>query len=417
MIYICDSGLSVLGQTDIFALYFGGSAMEVNREFINKIPLFQNLSLETLERLGELLEERNYAAGATVFYENSLGDFLYVIKEGSLEVVKTVDEHSEEVLTTLGPGDFFGEMGILENEPRSATVRAQSESVLLFISKNNFDRFMYESPEITLELASALSARLRQANARRISQLHQKNLELEKAYSDLKAAQEDLMQKENLASIGMVMSQLIHDIQIPMTAIRNYAKLIYKQCPESRHFADFITSEAEQMVDMTREMLDFVRGRENELELSVVSIPDLVENSLRMFEPLCRQQQVRIEKDLEYAGEVIIDRTKFRRLIANLISNACVAMPDGGVLRIRTQKTDKNIVLAFSDTGKGIPEEISDTLYEPFVSFGKILGTGLGLTIVKKVVDAHGGKIEHQSEPGRGTTFRIYLSEKSFPQY
>jgi signal transduction histidine kinase len=105
----------------------------------------------------------------------------------------------------------------------------------------------------------------------------------------------------------------------------------------------------------------------------------------------------------------MMDETKMRRALYNIASNARDAMDAGGQLTIATRAANGWVEFCVSDTGPGIPAEISETLFEPFVTHGKPTGTGLGLAIAKKAVEDHGGTISVETAPGQGATFTISL--------
>jgi signal transduction histidine kinase len=107
----------------------------------------------------------------------------------------------------------------------------------------------------------------------------------------------------------------------------------------------------------------------------------------------------------------MMDETKIRRALYNIASNARDAMEAGGELTITTDTLDNMVEFRLSDTGPGIPQEIRDTLFEPFVTHGKPTGTGLGLAIAQKTVRDHGGTIAVESEPGQGATFIIRVPQ------
>jgi signal transduction histidine kinase len=107
----------------------------------------------------------------------------------------------------------------------------------------------------------------------------------------------------------------------------------------------------------------------------------------------------------------MMDETKMRRALYNVASNARDAMETGGSLTITTRTTDSMVEFRLTDTGPGIPSEIQDTLFEPFVTHGKPTGTGLGLAIASKTVQDHGGTITVESEPGQGATFIIHVPQ------
>ena len=120
-------------------------------------------------------------------------------------------------------------------------------------------------------------------------------------------------------------------------------------------------------------------------------------------------------RNIRYDGNVVVDLTRFIRVLCNLIKNAREAMPSGSILTISTGLIDNQVVIQISDTGIGIPAELLPKLFEPFVTHGKSHGPGLGLTIAKSVVTAHNGKISVSSVEGSGTTVDIRLPAQSLP--
>ena len=134
------------------------------REVLRSIPLFRMLADADLAEIAELLIERRFLARATVFEEGSVGEYMYVIREGTVKVSKMSDDGREKVLEMLGPGDFFGEMALLDRAPRSASVKATTDCVLLALSRNDFIALLRRNPEISLELVRELARRLRETD-------------------------------------------------------------------------------------------------------------------------------------------------------------------------------------------------------------------------------------------------------------
>jgi CRP/FNR family transcriptional regulator/CRP/FNR family cyclic AMP-dependent transcriptional regulator len=134
------------------------------RELLGTVPIFQELSEEDLVSLAQLATRRPYPKDTVVFYENEQGDTLFMIVAGRIKVAILGDDGREVILSTLGPGDFFGEMALLDNEPRSATAIALVDSELLSLSRASFESYMANNPSIGLALIRVLTARLRHAN-------------------------------------------------------------------------------------------------------------------------------------------------------------------------------------------------------------------------------------------------------------
>jgi len=134
------------------------------RESLRTVPIFSELSDEDISSLAHLALRKRYPKDTVVFFENEEGDFFFTILEGRIKVTILGDDGREVILSVLGPGDFFGEMALLDNEPRSATAIAVEESELLSLHRNDFQSVLNDNRSITSALIRVLSGRLRRAN-------------------------------------------------------------------------------------------------------------------------------------------------------------------------------------------------------------------------------------------------------------
>ena len=134
------------------------------RELLRTVPLFSELNDDAITSLGRLAARRKYPKDTVVFFENEEGDSLFMILDGRIKVTILGDDGREIILTMLGEGDLFGEMALLDNEPRSATAIAVEESELLLLHRNDFQTTLMDNPAISAALIKVLSARLRRAN-------------------------------------------------------------------------------------------------------------------------------------------------------------------------------------------------------------------------------------------------------------
>lgn len=229
----------------------------------------------------------------------------------------------------------------------------------------------------------------------------------------LREAQEELVRRERLSTLGQMASGIIHDFRNPMTNISVGLQVIERQptMPEARRTELFglIRESLDRMVRMTQELLEFARG-ETRLDLAPVDLQQF----LRGIESYVRPhvEEHRITLTIDYASQendAVFDRERMTRSVINLVNNAQDAMPQGGAITIRASMQNGVLEFSVTDTGPGIPEKIRDTLFEPFVTHGKSRGTGLGLAITRRVVEQHGGTIRFACVPGLGTTFIITL--------
>lgn len=138
--------------------------MEVAR-FLRAVPLFADLSAEDLAGLARLAVERRYTKGTVIFFENDPGDALYVVKAGHVKIYRVAEDGREKSLVLLGPGEFFGELALLDSEPRSAVAETLSPTALIVLGRTGFVNLVLERPQIALQALRVLSRRLRQTDA------------------------------------------------------------------------------------------------------------------------------------------------------------------------------------------------------------------------------------------------------------
>lgn len=229
------------------------------------------------------------------------------------------------------------------------------------------------------------------------------------AVQNAKMAQE-LVKSERLSSIGQMASAIIHDIKNPMNTIRVYAQVMKKKSgnEEAVKLADEMIRQVDRLVNMLQEILDFSRGV-SATNFEEVPLGDTMDAIMGFIEKDLVKHNIELIRDFRYTGPVVMDSDKMTRVFYNIASNARDAMPNGGKLTVRTELRDSEVYFEFTDTGTGMPEEVKRRIFEPFVTYGKKHGTGLGMAIVKKVLDDHKGRIEIDSEVGKGTTMRFII--------
>ena len=218
-----------------------------------------------------------------------------------------------------------------------------------------------------------------------------------------------------LAAVGEQTSTVIHDVKNSFTAIRGCAEIIADDSlsPEERkEFVELIVGEIDRGVYMTQELLEFSRGRKPELQLQTVFTHELLEQTLSVLRKDLQARNVRLHTKIQQTDALQLDPEKMRRVFMNLISNAKEAMPEGGSLMIRSSQKNGRVLVEFIDDGCGMPPELVDRIFEPFMTRGKASGTGLGMAIVKDIIDAHHATIEVESVENQGTSFRIFLPIK-----
>jgi signal transduction histidine kinase len=229
------------------------------------------------------------------------------------------------------------------------------------------------------------------------------------------SSREQLVQAEKLSALGRLTANVAHEIRHPLTAIGGFARRLNKKfsadTPE-REYAEIIISEVDTLEKILRNVLTY--SRETQLVLEGSDPNGLIRESLKIFEDRCREQSIRIHRDLSYVPEIMVDRIRVTEAVNNLIVNSIDAMPDGGTLTVtvkeETRRGMRYLVVQVADTGKGIPADKVQMIFEPFFTT-KILGrgTGLGLSICKKIIEDHGGFVRVESQMDKGSAFTLYL--------
>ena len=215
---------------------------------------------------------------------------------------------------------------------------------------------------------------------------------------------------QRLSLLGHSVGAILHDLRTPMTAIGGFAELMAAEDDSATRddYSARISRALAHMETMTHEVLAFARGR-REVLVQKVYMNDFVSAVREMLLPETARFGVSLAVHADYDGAARFDESKIKRVIFNLARNACQAMGPGGTFTWSVRREAEALVLECQDTGPGIPKEMEGRLFESFATHGKSDGTGLGLAMAKKIVEAHGGAISCNSCPGQGATFRIAL--------
>ena len=182
--------------------------------------------------------------------------------------------------------------------------------------------------------------------------------------------------------------------------------------PAVTEFTGIMQKAVGQMTDMLQELLDFARGQSS-LQMKLRP-PKTVFAEFDSLLVRLLPANVHLLREIHFCDEINVDVGRFVRVLLNLAKNAIEAMPSGGVLRLHLRQTGACAVFSIADTGCGISQEMQAKIFEPFVTYGKSKGTGLGMAIAKSVVESHGGSIVLRSKEGIGTT--VEVSVPTMPQ-
>ncbi len=207
---------------------------------------------------------------------------------------------------------------------------------------------------------------------------------------------EEKIRDEKFTAIGQMAAGIVHDIKNPMTTIKGFAGLLGDMDftrQERKEYGGLIVAEVDRLVGMVEDLLAFTRGFKSTLSPERISAEDFFSSVIPYIENDMRPRRIEVDKRLGYHGKIYIDLERFKRAVFNISGNAREAMHNGGRFLILTRPGDMGAEIIFADTGNGIPDDIIDTIFEPFVTKGKKSGTGLGLAVTKKIIEEHNGTI------------------------
>jgi signal transduction histidine kinase len=284
--------------------------------------------------------------------------------------------------------------------------------------KELYERKLQEL-EITLEEERSLSKAkniLLEANIKELDDiyivLNEKLKSLRSKDERIKSFEAELVRANKLSSLGELAGSIAHEIKNPLISVQGFAKRIgkTKDLDKIENYAKLIDKEAGRLTNVLMKLLDFSRMDEPKKER--VEAGEIVDDTVLFMEHhLTRFKNVGVSVERgKKAAYVEIDKIHIQQVLVNLINNAAQAMPQGGTIRIKSGIKDGYGYIAISDEGEGISEDILDKIFEPFFTTKpKGEGTGLGLSLSKRLIEANNGRIEVTTQKGEGSTFTLLL--------
>lgn len=288
-------------------------------------------------------------------------------------------------------------------------------STLLWIDWSRYVLPPDQVPEIVLRVAflaitGFLAERLAEVNpaARRAQAVA---AQLAEANRSLQEAEAAVRRSERLAALGQLSAGLAHELRNPLGAIRASAEMLARRLPDgdaiAKELAELIAAEVDRTNTLVTRFLEFARP----LELKPVQadLAAVIDRAIAQLERNSPRYEVTVYRN--YSPELPpfeFDPELMERVIYNLLLNAAQASAPGSAITVKTRPVAGHAEIAVIDRGSGIPRELQESIFNPFVT-SKPDGVGLGLAIVSKIVDLHGGTITVESEPGKGSIFRVYL--------
>jgi len=379
--------------------------------FLKKVYFFQELPDKEIKKIQKVCHQVEYKPGEILFEEGSQADRFYIVSDGAVEVWKDFELPEKDLLAVHERGHLFGEMALIDELPRSATVLAKEPTRLFYIDRDDFHTIIQDNSKIAISILKSVSDMVRKSNDYFVDNLRERARELEKTNQALREAQEELLLKDRLSTLGKFSSLILHDIRNPLSILRSMAEMIILNSAERQKVernAKKIISEADRLNQIASELLDYSRG-EIRLNMSIVNLDRFFNRLLEAVEEKFQARDITVTTEISFTEPVIMDEQRMFRVFFNLADNARKAMPQGGKFSIKAFKADQTLRVEVADTGVGMDLNIQKKIFDPFFSYSDQGGTGLGMSIVKSIIEAHHGTLFVSSKPKGGTTFRVTL--------
>ena len=237
-------------------------------------------------------------------------------------------------------------------------------------------------------------------------------VERKQTEEDKERLQKQLRHADRLATIGQLSAGVAHELNEPISSILGFAQLIEKnpKLPkQTKQDLEKITKASLHAREVVKKLMIF--ARQMPPQKTRVNLNQVVKEGLYFLESRCAKEGIEVVRFLPpNLPEIIADPSQMTQVLVNIVVNAIQAMPNGGILRIMTEDSGKNILLSIEDTGFGMSEKVKRKIFLPFFTTKDIgQGTGLGMAVVHGIIAAHGGNIEVESKVGCGTKFEIRL--------
>lgn len=388
-------------------------------------PILSMLVSTGREQAIKLMADQHFPRGQVLFEEGDPGDALYIIRSGRVAVLKG-DLDMPTILGYRGAGEIIGEMALLEDRPRSASVVVIEDLHTFAISREKFQQFLNNNPSVGVSILNVLSSRLRAADeARKAGTQTEKRLTNQ--LSELKTEKQQLLELQRLRD--ETTNLIIHDLRNPLSLIIGGINLLELTVPEdilqaNREIMDMLNSNVERMKRLVESLLDVTRMEAGETELarSEMNLSLLLQKSTERTATILKEYDLTIRSSIPADLPLIVaDEEKINRVVANLVDNAVKYTPDGGQITVAAEVQPEQILVSIANTGPTIPAGDRERVFERYsraaVGAPKTAGFGLGLAFCRLAVEAHGGRIwVEPAGEGQGNRFVFCLPVKPPPQ-
>ncbi len=379
---------------------------------LKKIDTFTELSEGDLRALAAICEPAQFTAQSILGREGIEADLVFAITSGSVGIWVDYESNEADLLAVRKAPCLVGELGTVDDLPRSATIVTGTPVSGYVINSGQFHVLLEQRGSIALALMKSISRLVRSSNDSFVSELRGRNAELLEVNESLRTAQMQLVKQERLSNLGKFSSMILHDLRNPLSVIKGYADLLELKLEESDaelyKYAGQIRREVSRLAGLTGELLDYSRG-EIRLAYAPIRIDSLMNQLRENVESRLNAKELNVDWDIGFNESALLDSERMLRVLINIIDNACKACSRGGRIRISSSSNANSLRFCVEDNGVGMDNETRSHAFEPFYSASDRGGTGLGMYIVKTVVEAHNGTVEIKSTLGEGTKVTLKL--------
>ncbi len=374
--------------------------------------LFNNLSRDELNFIAQNTEVLNFAKAEVVCEEDTGSDSMYLIFAGAVSISK-----KGVSFANLVSGDYFGEMSLITGGDRNATVTTLEPSVLFEMSSSIFEKIFEKSTRAMHNLLVTFDARLRRHNDIVVDQF----LKMKQHIRELEDSHERLLLSDKMASIGLLTAGIAHEINNPLFVITGYLDVLNENLQAGKVSTEELRGIAEKLGTASKAIVKLVSGiktyaRIEETDPVPIDLNSAIQGSLDLVSFLYRQDNIELRNGLSQGTPMVLGNIgKLQQVLMNLLSNAQDAMESSRtkIISVDTHEEASIVVVAVADTGCGIEaESIKYVFSRSYTTKPVGKGSGMGLDLVRKMVEEMGGSIEVESEVSKGTTFRMI-----FPRY
>jgi len=370
---------------------------------------FPGLTPEDTDRMVKQGKVQSYPFDTILTHEGAYETTLYILMEGDVKVTKRINADEERLLSTLHAGDFFGEMAVINDAPRAATITTLSPVIVLEIEKEAFSDLIQNNPSITLAMIREVSQRLRENDELTIEDLRHKARELADAYQIL--ADQDFARRRFLSTIA-------NELRTPLMAANGFLLMTRSGRLEGEAMAaalETVSHNLQEIISLTNDIL-FLQEMELILpEFQPTDIGRVVASVVEKFRSRADANEVGIYLHIAPGMLTIMAEPRsLGRAFGAILDNAIKFSPEGGDVEVTVDQEPNNILVTFRDHGVGIPPEALPRIFDRFFHLDEVgrhvfRGAGLGLSIARQVIEQHLGTIEVTSELGKGSNFLVKL--------